>query len=68
MIQVAPTVKIWMSYEEAVLYCSFCNHDGYSDWRLPTLEQAHSANIVTNSWYQESVSKLTWYVTPVREL
>jgi hypothetical protein len=66
MIQVAPIVKTPMSYEEAVLYCSFCNHDGYSDWRLPTLEQLHRSNISTHSWYQESISKLTWYVTPVR--
>jgi hypothetical protein len=39
MIVYAPRSAKPMTYDEALLYCSFCDHDGYTDWRLPTKEE-----------------------------
>ena len=37
MIETAPASYNLMTYDEAVMYCAFCRHDGLSDWRLPTV-------------------------------
>lgn len=34
-VQWAPPSTSAITYDEAVLYCKFCNHGGYIDWRLP---------------------------------
>ena len=36
MIEFAPTTANMITYDEAVLYCFFCNYNGHTDWRLPT--------------------------------
>jgi hypothetical protein len=35
VIDRAPESKQKLTFSEALLYCHFCNHDGYTDWRLP---------------------------------
>jgi hypothetical protein len=36
MIMTAPTSNKRLSYDEALLYCQFCNYKGYTDWCMPT--------------------------------
>jgi hypothetical protein len=48
MIELAPITQNKMTYEEAILYCQFCNHDGYTDWRLPTFFES---NLLHRCWY-----------------
>jgi hypothetical protein len=51
MIEVAPTPPKKMTYDEAVLYCQFLTHRGFTNWRLPTYEE----------WYDHSTTTLTWF-------
>jgi hypothetical protein len=39
MIDFAQTSANVMSYDEALLYCAFCNYGGHKDWRLPTYKE-----------------------------
>jgi hypothetical protein len=39
IIQAAPQSVNKMTYTEAVLYCQFCNYNGYMDWRMPTMDE-----------------------------
>jgi hypothetical protein len=66
MIELAPTSENEMTYEEAVLYCAFCRHNGYNDWRLPTKDEYYmDAEISiehTMSWYSEAPKDtLQWW-------
>jgi hypothetical protein len=53
MIGRAPESDNCMSYDEAVLYCRFCNHGGYNNWRLPTKDDYFTL--------RPRLSELTWY-------
>ena len=66
MIEFAPKSENQMSYAEAVLYCNFCDHDGYTDWRMPTLNEV--IGTLNNGWYHGCKSQLSWPVTPVRDI
>ena len=41
MIQVAPNInnRPSLNYDDALLYCSLLDIDGYQDWRLPTTDE-----------------------------
>lgn len=67
MLEYAPRSTELLSYDEAVLYCMFCNHDGHRDWRMPT-EAEWSKHIYLLGWC-ECTHERTWldYVMPVRE-
>ena len=39
MIEQAPKAPIDMTFEDALLYCRFCDHGGHNDWRMPTQEE-----------------------------
>jgi hypothetical protein len=39
MLEIAPVSPTAMSYDDALLYCQFLEHDGYRDWRMPTAEE-----------------------------
>ena len=39
MLEFAPLSENRMTYNEAMLYCAFCTHNGYSDWRMITHEE-----------------------------
>ena len=36
MLELAPAVYS-LTYDEAVMYCFFLEHNGYRDWRMPTM-------------------------------
>lgn len=67
-IESAPTSEKEMTYEEALLYCTFCNHNGNTDWRLPTRDECEYLAIYT-MWYLNDPSSY-WedYVMPVRDV
>ena len=70
MIEVAPRSGIIMTYEEAILYCVFCDHNGYSDWRMPTFDEYFSEGLRNSrvGWYIDRTrdSKVLRKVCPVR--
>lgn len=71
MIQIAPKTAYEMTYEEALLYCAFCNHNGYSDWRLPTQHEYEGGIGLTMSWYINRIiahDTPTWHTTPIRDV
>jgi hypothetical protein len=68
-ISVAPKTDNKMSYEEALLYCQFCNHNGYTDWRLPTLDEYLSIGMHNFCWWASSLYlNNRKYVIPVRSV
>lgn len=38
-LTIGPVIQTRMTYDEAVMYCLFCDHNGYRDWRLPTWDE-----------------------------
>lgn len=72
MFVLAPTSSNNMSYEEAMLYCTFCDYGGYTDWRMPTREEylVMKSRGVTLGWYVNRTTRLYpgWDVTPVRTI
>ncbi len=67
MIECAPRSEELFRYEEAVLYCQFCNHNGHNDWRMPTNHEWNTT-IGLMGWYVESIAHQPHYVTPVRDV
>ena len=55
-----------MSYEEAVLYCTFCRHNGHSDWRMPTRDEYSEMGI--SGWYLDDHDLDEWPALPVRDI
>jgi|688.fasta_scaffold00172_94 hypothetical protein len=69
MIEFAP-ISPMLTYEEAVIYCTFLDYNGYRDWRMPTKEE-YSNPYVTHGWYVKKnqfkpIDK--FLVTPVRDI
>lgn len=68
MIEFAPKSEIKMTYEEALLYCSFLAYNDHRDWRLPTAEE-YSENNMRLSWHDDwRIFRGTLLVTPVRDV
>jgi hypothetical protein len=67
MIEWALQSTYEMTYEEAVLYCTFCNFNGYRDWRMPTYQECLSLKYMPG-WFIGSTSESRWIVTPVRDI
>ena len=83
MIELAPQSEKIMTYEEALLYCSFLDHDGNRDWRIPTFEEwiEHRFDVSPKDklyrWYvgrDQGAPTLNdllphkWFVAPVRDI
>lgn len=71
MIEIAPPSNNYMSFEDALLYCAFCTHNGHRDWRLPTAYEYQFNKKIFNSWYldRDIFDMLDlWLVTPVRDV
>ncbi len=71
MIEFATSTKHEMMYNEAVLYCTFCNHKGYNDWRLPTQnEWSNHEDIPYGVWYENetNLGDSQYCVLPVRDI
>ena len=47
---IAPRSKQRLTYEDALLYCFFLEHNGLTGWHLPTPEDLKRANISRNVW------------------
>jgi hypothetical protein len=68
MIAVAPESYDVMTYDEAVLYCQFCNYDGHTNWRIPTYNE-YLATPQIFGWYKEDEDDGDiWTVCPVRDV
>jgi hypothetical protein len=52
MIDIAIPSKNAMTYEEAVLYCQFLKHKGFTDWRFPTYEEYLTYPKIADCWYE----------------
>lgn len=65
MMAVAPKSANRMKYDEAILYCAFCDHDDHTDWRMPTYAEYRS-NLRIDGWYVNDTRGGLWKVTPVR--
>lgn len=52
-LHVAPS-SAWLSYNDAIDYCNNCNHDGFTDWRMPTFVEHYTAGLssIRTAWYQ----------------
>jgi hypothetical protein len=67
MIELAPTSEKPMAYDEALLYCQFCNHNNHKDWRMCTVsEYLFTGKII--GWYTRTTGTVDRkeLVTPVR--
>jgi hypothetical protein len=66
MLEYAPRSEKFMTYNEALLYCQFCNHNDYKDWRIMTRNEW----LPGLGWYYDHGIKLISrnYVTPVRDI
>jgi|694.fasta_scaffold00172_78 hypothetical protein len=72
MLALAPISEKEMTYSEAILYCTFCQHDDYTDWRLPTKDEYFAEDeIVTGcwntGWYNDAMTGRR-IVCPVRDI
>ena len=68
MLELAPLSEE-MTYDEALWYCLWLEHDGKTGWRLPTIaEWANTKGIPVYSWRQNEHRKLfsAMPVVPVR--
>lgn len=66
MIEFAPISEYDMTYEEAVIYCRFCDHNGYKDWRMPTYEELKQHDMLY-CWYLNDFDSESFEVIPVRD-
>ena len=67
MITKAPITDIDLLYEDALLYCAFCRHNGHSDWRMPTHSEYLNDDI--SGWYVDRPNGgRSMAVTPVRDI
>lgn len=65
-IEKAPGSMVFMSYEEAVLYCRFLEYNDHKDWRLPTEEEYAHHNLY--GWYLNDPASGMWSVLAVRDI
>lgn len=72
MIIIGPISDKYMTYNDAIMYCLFFEHDGKKGWRLPTYEEyTHSFGLATLIWFQnedENDNNTEWKVQPVRDI
>jgi hypothetical protein len=68
MIEIAPKSENKMTYDEALLYCRFCNHNGHTDWRMPYFSEGTPGAFY--GWCTDSFSTpdMKGVVFPVRDI
>jgi|LakMenEpi03Aug12_release.lakeMendotaPanAssembly.Ray.scaffolds.fasta_scaffold673261_2 hypothetical protein len=68
MLELAPPSEK-MTYDEAIMYCFWLEHDGKKGWRMPTHEEwAKTKGIMVYTWRQNDHRTMmdTMPVVPVR--
>ena len=69
MIEISPvdwSIKV-DRYDEAWLYCACLVKDGYSDWRLPTIQEYRDFKEITiSAWWDSNTRQDFMTVQPVR--
>ena len=70
MLEFAPRTERTTQYDDAILYCTFCRHNGHSDWRLPTYDEWDSISVIPwGVWFlNRGTDSNTWFVLPVRDI
>ncbi len=74
MIEVAPILKINLSYDEAWLYCVTLTYNSKYDWRMPTSDEYDNCDEIDQESYDESDADrhdliyLTLRTCPVRTI
>lgn len=64
----APRSPNKMTYEEAVIYCKFCDHNGHNDWRMPDRSEYVYFGSYSMCWYDGiSYPDSENYAIPVRK-
>ena len=71
MIEYAVRSEYTMTYEDAVMYCFFLEHNGHKVWRLPVFEEYKGRPLQFHScWYQGegngTDTHTKWFACPVR--
>jgi hypothetical protein len=65
----APRTDTYLSYSEAVLYCKFFKHSGFTDWRLPSRSEYLIMGMYNLSWWEKDDDPPgKKYVVPVRDV
>jgi|688.fasta_scaffold00172_93 hypothetical protein len=67
-IEAAPRSENEMTYGDALLYCAFCQHNGYRNWRLPNADEYYFALDGYSSWYLGDDFDGICFVIPVRDV
>lgn len=72
-VEIAPETENLMTYDDAILYCQFCTYGGYTDWRLPSLDEWYTSNVFFGCWYsgradQDDYFGIALKVIPVRDI
>lgn len=68
MLEFADRSDRQMSYDDAVLYCSFLRSGGWTDWRLPTEQENTDEVGLFGHWYEGRTWPSMCYVVPVRSI
>jgi hypothetical protein len=67
MLEIAPISDEYFTYDNAVIYCQFLEHNGHRDWRMPTWpEHEEYSGQLVGWWVESDWLGITWRVTPVR--
>ena len=57
MIEVAPILKKYLSYDESWLYCVTLTYNSKYDWRMPTSDEYVNCDEIDQDSYDESDSE-----------
>ena len=69
MLDIAPLVSVrFGTLDEAWLFCATLEHNGFSDWRLPTWSEGSNIDGFL-FWHSDwnHITKVGFHVLPVRD-
>lgn len=70
MLDTAPLLSMRFStLDDAWLYCSTLEHNGFSDWRLPTWSEGADFDRPFMFWHSDwnRINKVGYHALPVRD-
>jgi hypothetical protein len=68
MIERGPRTQARMTYDEALVYCAFLEHNGCRGWRLPRQEEIDGHELFCWHLNDDSDHSRAWAVIPVRDI